>query len=527
MARVIRFPLQMKDGAAVRTLEELREHFDLESVFGYFTTGKLKTWFADRYYDEIAQKVGALSVTSPDLHRQLCEIIGVEFSEGNADVPDIELVQRRQEKLRILSQITDDKAILDNVDAVAFDQDELYDILDEAPAVIYLYGEKFSIPYAKGGITYIGVNRPEVSLEKDEFEYNNNGIQLKNVVVPSNQSLVSIQYAEHLILQGKYQEAFPIIQKLAENGNARAMYHMALYYHDGYNTIKIDTVKRNEWLEKANSVNEPLAVLMYADLLLKNDNEKQKELFKTSFQEIVQLSVNGDAFVQCNLGNMYNWGYGVEKDESQAVEWYRKAAEQGYSNAQNNLGNMYLNGKGIEQDYRKAVEWYRKAAEQGNAIAQINLGFMYQNGKGIEQDDRKAVEWYRKAAEQGYARAQTNLGLMYYDGKCVEQDYMMAQYWYKKAAEQGYARAQYNLGLMYDKGKGAAQNYMKAVEWYRKAAEQGHSNAQNNLGVSYEYGQGVEQDLHEALYWLKKAADQGNETAKKNIISLCTKFGVW
>ena len=70
---------------------------------------------------------------------------------------------------------------------------------------------------------------------------------------------------------------------------------------------------------------------------------------------------------------------------------------------------MYDLGYGIEQDKTKAVEWYRKAAEQGNAISQANLGRMYENGYGIEQDKTKAVEWYRKAAEQGNERAKNNL----------------------------------------------------------------------------------------------------------------------
>ena len=46
MARIIRFPLKMKNGAEIRTLDELKENFDLESVLGYFTDGKLATWLA-------------------------------------------------------------------------------------------------------------------------------------------------------------------------------------------------------------------------------------------------------------------------------------------------------------------------------------------------------------------------------------------------------------------------------------------------------------------------------------------------
>ena len=64
---------------------------------------------------------------------------------------------------------------------------------------------------------------------------------------------------------------------------------------------------------------------------------------------------------------------------------------------------MYQHGygiEGIEVDETKAVEWYRKAAEQGSVEGQLKLGFMYDYGFGIEKDRTKAVEWYRKAAEQ-------------------------------------------------------------------------------------------------------------------------------
>ncbi len=34
----------------------------------------------------------------------------------------------------------------------------------------------------------------------------------------------------------------------------------------------------------------------------------------------------------------------------------------------------------------KAVEWFRKAVDQGNASTQVNLGLMYKHGEGIKQN---------------------------------------------------------------------------------------------------------------------------------------------
>ena len=57
-----------------------------------------------------------------------------------------------------------------------------------------------------------------------------------------------------------------------------------------------------------------------------------------------------------------------------AVEWYEKAAKQGYANAQYPLGAMYHLDHGVDVNYKKARKWYEKAAEQGLADAQCKLG---------------------------------------------------------------------------------------------------------------------------------------------------------
>ncbi len=93
----------------------------------------------------------------------------------------------------------------------------------------------------------------------------------------------------------------------------------------------------------------------------------------------------------------------VDKNCSAAVEWYRKAAEQGYADAQYNIGKMYQYGYGVVQNYSKAKKWYRKAAEQGLVRAQNNVGKMYQNGYGVVQNyskQRNGIAKQRRNAEE-------------------------------------------------------------------------------------------------------------------------------
>ena len=70
---------------------------------------------------------------------------------------------------------------------------------------------------------------------------------------------------------------------------------------------------------------------------------------------------------------------------------------------------MYYNGKGVAQNYTEAVNWYRKSAEQGFAEAQYNLGAMYANGDGVKRNFTEALKWFRKSAEQGFAPAKEAL----------------------------------------------------------------------------------------------------------------------
>ena len=209
------------------------------------------------------------------------------------------------------------------------------------------------------------------------------------------------------------------------------------------------------------------------------------------------------------LARLYENGTGVSQNDSEALEWYRKAAEKGNAEAQLELGKRYFDGRSVSVNASEAVEWYRKAADKGNTEAQLELGDRYFEGRGVEQKYSTAAEWYRKAAEQGIARAQYQLGLMYSQGQGVERNYVEAAEWYRKAAEQGSKEAQRSLAGLFEYGKGVGQSYAEAEKWYLKAAGQGSKEAQYSLGLIYAYGKGGVRSNTEAFRWFHKAAEQG------------------
>lgn len=219
---------------------------------------------------------------------------------------------------------------------------------------------------------------------------------------------------------------------------------------------------------------------------------------KSALKALQEKAAAGDADAQCGLGKQYEYALGVPQDNTQAILWLRKAAEQGNIIAQVELGVVFDK----MQDYAQALIWYRKAAEQGNATAEYNLGLCYQNGESVPKDMTQAIVWYRKAADQGEVIAQNNLGVIYDQGLGVPQDYLQAADLYRKAAEKGFAEAQFGLGFLYLNGKGVPKDETQAAAWMLKAAEQGETHAQYDLGVSYVNGAGVSLDLNEGYFWI-------------------------
>lgn len=99
---------------------------------------------------------------------------------------------------------------------------------------------------------------------------------------------------------------------------------------------------------------------------------------------------------------MYDFGFGVSKDDKEAIKWYRLLAKKKNIQAKNTIHK--LSKKFIPITLKTMMN----DAENGIAKTQSNLGVMYDFGFGVPEDDKEAVKWYRLAAEQGYRYTELN-----------------------------------------------------------------------------------------------------------------------
>jgi TPR repeat protein len=113
------------------------------------------------------------------------------------------------------------------------------------------------------------------------------------------------------------------------------------------------------------------------------------------------LANAGNVRAQYQLGDMYEFGYGVPKDPAEAITWFRKAADQGLAVAQGRLGEIYFAGNEAVQDFKAAREWLQKAADQKNAVAQRRLGQMEESGLGGPANVVRAYALYETAILNG------------------------------------------------------------------------------------------------------------------------------
>jgi TPR repeat protein len=292
-------------------------------------------------------------------------------------------------------------------------------------------------------------------------------------LTPSPTRFVSdlMREAQRNLASQDFADAWPILQKVADDGDPMAMDYLGVLYQTGKG-VPQDFNRAREWFQKAAEAGNLAGVT--------------------------------------NLGAIYGNGEGTHEDYGKAFGCSLKGAEAGNTVAMTNLGLLLKNAPAGSKDSRKAYGWFQKAADCGQSIAMTNLGLLYETGKGFPQDYTKARQWYRKAAGAGNAIAMTLLGLLQEDGKGGPQDYGEARRWYENAAGAGDKNAMNYLGLLYERGKGVPQDYGKAREWYEKSADASNLVAMINLALLCEAGVGGSKDVDLADAWYQKAAETGN-----------------
>lgn len=275
-----------------------------------------------------------------------------------------------------------------------------------------------------------------------------------------------------------------------------------------------------------------------------------------TFEDWLKKAEEGDPSAMCWVGNCYHKGQGVDQDDAQAVDWYKRAVAADSHSAMLILGRCYLGGIGTPMDEEAGLALIRRAADAGYAKAQTFLAEHAEKrteksleraralhtGIGAEKDTDAAIAMYEELAEADVAEAQDNLALFYRFGDGVEKSADLAAYWYLRAQKNGYEDAVNALSDLEQTG-GLSATYLKmrrailqtdglaayelwqalsekqeeakrAFYFCKLGAEAGNTMAQAAYAGYFERGQFVEQSEEQQFEWLGKAAQGGDPEAR-------------
>lgn len=221
--------------------------------------------------------------------------------------------------------------------------------------------------------------------------------------------------------RGDHNNTIVSCQKAAEAGHLQAQRELAQRYALGFGPPE-DHQMAAKWYRIA--ANQGDAESQY-ELAKRYSTPEISGFFAKRDQEnwYTTAAKQGHVLAQYELATLNFKEGGTRYGE--ALKWYQQAAKEGGRKIPNNflfndldlafesdgaatvqsqyqLALIYLKGLGVPQDYSEALHWFRKAAEHGHMGAQLQLGQMYATGQGTAANKIMAHMWLNLAATGAY-----------------------------------------------------------------------------------------------------------------------------
>ena len=118
---------------------------------------------------------------------------------------------------------------------------------------------------------------------------------------------------------------------------------------------------------------------------------------------------------------------------AKGVEMLERAARRGVPAGLVKMGRIYLQGRLVPRDEFQAFDLFKKAAEKGNVESKYFLSLCYRDGLGCRANHAQAAQLAFEAAEAGDSYAQTLYATYLRDGIGVSRDSNRAVQYLQKA----------------------------------------------------------------------------------------------
>jgi uncharacterized protein len=222
--------------------------------------------------------------------------------------------------------------------------------------------------------------------------------------------------ARQLYLDGQYDQAFAMVLRLAETGDAQAKVTLGYFYSYGFGTAR-DEAKAIALFEEAAEQNHPAALFNLAvsyefgSLGQPKDPARAYALFlqaaaldhPPSLHRLAMLYLLADR-LPTPLSAL-----GVPKDPALGRALLERAVAAGHPQATADLAELLHAGVDLPQNLPRARKLYLIAAAHGFGDAQHIYAAMVEAGEGGPADLAEAELWFRRAQGTGVVGAALDL----------------------------------------------------------------------------------------------------------------------
>lgn len=96
----------------------------------------------------------------------------------------------------------------------------------------------------------------------------------------------------------------------------------------------------------------------------------------------------------------YLEGFGVSKDENEAIKWLQKGVTQNCKDSCRFLGEIYSSDDSKNKDLLASLKYFKKGAELGDAKSQFKYALALSTGNGVSKNETEAYRWFLSANSQ-------------------------------------------------------------------------------------------------------------------------------
>lgn len=197
-----------------------------------------------------------------------------------------------------------------------------------------------------------------------------------------------------------------------------------------------------------------------------------------------------------------------QKKFKEAASAYQSLSKQGNGQASYNLGVLYEKGEGVSQSNKKAIEFFTKAASQGFQLGNFALAKAYMTGSlGVAKDIAKGRNYLTLASNAGLPVAQFGLVQVLLQDNKPESTKLAVSYLESLSAK-NMLEASHLLALLnLNKDKFVAANTQKAISLLEANAQRGFIPSIALLGEMNLKGNFLKKNLKNAELYFKVLAE--------------------